>query len=78
MSVGQIPQAWMHAVVMLVYKNDNASDLQKYRSTSLAHVASKIMECIIATDVLPIFVPTTLSIGNSIDSFLATPQMPTY
>jgi hypothetical protein len=52
MSVGQMPKAWTLAIVTLVYKSGDASDVSNYRPISLTCVACKIMERIIVSDML--------------------------
>jgi len=52
MSVGKIPSEWSHAIVTLVHKGGSASSVSNYRPISLTCVASKIMERVIAHDML--------------------------
>ena len=52
MSVGKIPREWAHAIVTPVYKSGSASSVSNYRPISLTPVACKIMERVIASQML--------------------------
>ena len=52
LSVGKLPSEWKTAVVTPIYKSGLASDCSNYRPVSLTSVICKIMERIIANDVL--------------------------
>ena len=52
MSVSKIPMEWSHSIVTPVYKNGAASNVSNYRPISLTCVACRIMERVIAYDVL--------------------------
>lgn len=52
MSIGQMPLEWAHALVTPTYKGGNASDASNYRPISLTCVACKVMERVIAADIL--------------------------
>jgi hypothetical protein len=43
---------WTHSIVTPIYKNGDASSVSNYRPISLTCLASKIMECIVANDLL--------------------------
>jgi len=51
-SVGKIPSEWSHALVTLVNKGGSATNVSNYRPISLPCVASKIMERVIAHNML--------------------------
>ena len=52
MSVGQIPTSWKKAIITPIYKKGPSSDPANYRPVSLTSVFGKVMERIVATDVL--------------------------
>jgi len=52
MSVGSVPQAWTHAIVIPVYKGGPSSYPSNYRPISLTCVASKIMERVVVLQML--------------------------
>ena len=52
MSVGDLPQAWKAATVVPIYKKGPASDPSNYRPIALTCVLCKLMERIVAADLL--------------------------
>ena len=52
MSVGQMPREWAHAIVTPIYKCGSASAPSNYRPISLTCVSCKLMERVIASNVL--------------------------
>jgi len=52
MSVGDIPSSWRKAIITLIYKRGPSSDAANYRPVSLTSVFGKIMERVIAADMI--------------------------
>jgi hypothetical protein len=52
MSVGQVPSDWKNAIITPIYKKGLASDPSNYRPISLTSVFCKLMERVIALDML--------------------------
>jgi len=52
MSVGKVPLEWTHAIVTPVYKNGASSSISNYKPISLTCVACRVMERVIACDIL--------------------------
>lgn len=52
LSVCRMPQAWAHAIVTPVFKSGNAAECNNYRPISLTCIACKIMERIVASEML--------------------------
>jgi hypothetical protein len=52
MSVGQVPSDWKNAIITPIYKKGLASDPSNYRPISLTSIFCKLMERVIALDML--------------------------
>jgi hypothetical protein len=52
MSIGQVPETWKTAIVAPIYKKGLASEPSNYRPISLTSVVYKLMERIIASDLM--------------------------